>query len=91
MAEKLVIPVRVQPRASRSEVVGVTDGRLKIRTKAPPAEGRANGDVVKQLARAFGVPTSRISLKSGASGRLKIFIVEDPALKPAWLTDIHFR
>jgi len=91
MPESLLIRVRVQPGARRSEVAGIIDGRLRIRTTAPPTEGRANKDVAIQLAKAFGVPVSRISLESGAKGRLKTFSVRDPAIEPDWLADIHFR
>ena len=91
MPEIVRLPVRVQPRSIRSEIVAVSEGRLKIRTMAPAAEGRANRDVAKQLAKAFGVPRSRISLKTGVTGRLKTFVVEDPAVRPEWLQEIDFR
>ncbi len=32
--------VRVQPRASRTELAGERDGRLLIRVTAPPADGK---------------------------------------------------
>jgi uncharacterized protein YggU (UPF0235/DUF167 family) len=38
----LVVAVRVQPRASRDEVVGEMDGALKVRLQAPAVENRAN-------------------------------------------------
>jgi len=81
----------VQPRGSSSEILGVIDGRLKIKTTAPPADGRANKDVIRQLAKVFDVPPSRISLKSGATSRSKTFLVDRPAVFPAWLEDIAFR
>jgi uncharacterized protein (TIGR00251 family) len=87
----LVIQVRVQVRGSRSEILGVVDGRLKIRTTAPPTAGRANKDVIKQLARAFKVPPSRVTLKCGASARNKTFVVERPTVFPEWAEDIGFR
>jgi hypothetical protein len=91
IGETLLIPVRVQPRGSRSEILGVTDGRLRIKTTAPPTDGRANQDVIRQLAKAFGVPPSRVSLKSGATGRNKTFTVERAVELPHWLDDIAFR
>lgn len=87
----LLIPVRVQPRGSKSEILGVIDGRLKIKTTAPPADGRANRDAIRQLAKAFGVPPSRISLQNGATSRSKTFQVDRPTVFPAWLEDIAFR
>jgi hypothetical protein len=85
----LVVAVRVQPRGSRSEIQGVKDGRLRIKTTAPPADGRANKDVIRQLASEFGVPPSRIALKSGASQRNKTFEISTPALMPSWLRDLN--
>ena len=85
----LVVAVRVQPRGSRSEIQGVKDGRLRIKTTAPPADGRANKDVIRQLAKEFGVPPSCIALKSGASQRNKTFEISTPALMPSWLRDLN--
>jgi len=85
----LVVPVRVQPRGSRSEIQGVKDGRLRIKTTSPPADGRANQDVIRQLAREFGVPPSRIALKRGASQRNKTFVISRPAILPSWLSEVN--
>lgn len=90
MPARLLVPVRVQPRSSRQSIDGVVAGRLKIRTTAPPADGRANDDVARQLARAFGVPPSRVALKSGATGRSKTYIVTDPAKIPDWVEQLDF-
>jgi uncharacterized protein (TIGR00251 family) len=84
----LLIPVRVQPRSSRSEIQGVRDGRLRIKTTAPPADGKANKDVIRQLAREFGVPPSRIALKNGASQRNKTFTITRPSIMPSWLGEV---
>jgi len=89
-ARKLVIPVRVQARGAKSAILGFENGRLKVKTSAPPVDGRANKDVIRQLAAAFGVSPSRISLKRGAKSALKTFVIEDPAEMPAWAADIDF-
>ena len=85
----LLVPVRVQARGSRSEIQGVQDGRLRIKTTAPPADGKANKDVIRQLAGEFGVPPSRIALKSGASQRNKSFVISQPAVLPSWLRELN--
>jgi len=90
MGNRLLIPVRVQPRGSRNEIVGVVDGRLRIKTTAPPTDGRANKDIIRQLSKAFGVAPSRVALKSGAASRQKTFVIENPAVFPAWLSEIAF-
>jgi uncharacterized protein (TIGR00251 family) len=88
-AKKLVLPVRVQARGSRSEIQGVQDGRLRIKTTAPPADGKANKDIIRQLAREFGVSPSGIELKSGATQRNKTFVIASPQILPPWLKELR--
>jgi len=73
-----VINVRVQPRASRNEVLGVQDGRLRVRTTVAPTDGKANKSVILLLARHLGVAPSRITQSRGLTHRNKQFIVEGP-------------
>lgn len=83
--------MRVLPRGSRNEIGDVVDGRLRIKTTASPTDGRANRAVIRQVAKAFGVPPSRVSLKNGASGRNKTLVIERPEIIPGWVEDISFR
>ena len=76
--DDLIIDIRVQPRASRDEILGVRDGRLRVRTTAPPAGGEANRAVVKLLAKYLGVAPSRIVIRHGAAGRNKQVLVAGP-------------
>jgi uncharacterized protein len=70
--------VRVTPGA-RDEAVAATGERaLAVRVAAPPADGAANAAVIALLARALGVPKTRITLLRGASGRIKLFRVRPP-------------
>ena len=86
----LLVPVRVQARSKRRGIEGVEGGRLRVRTNAPPADGRANIDVARLLADAFGVPVSRVRLTRGAGSRLKTFEVLRPRLEPDWTSELHF-
>jgi uncharacterized protein (TIGR00251 family) len=74
------IPVRAQPRASRSELAGEYEGALKVRLAAPPVEGAANEELVRFLARILGVPKSAVRVVSGESGRNKMVEVEGVAV-----------
>lgn len=85
----IVVAIRVQTRGSRSEIQGVKNGRLRIKTTFPPADGKANKDAIRQLARAFGVPPSRVTLKSGASQRNKTFLISEPIVLPEWLREVQ--
>jgi uncharacterized protein (TIGR00251 family) len=70
------INVRLQPRASRSELTGLRDGVLIARVTAPPVDGKANAALCKLVARAAGVAPSRVSVVRGASAREKVVRVE---------------
>jgi uncharacterized protein (TIGR00251 family) len=72
----IIFAVRVQPRASRSGVVGELDGALKIRLAAPPVDGEANEELIRFLAKLFGVSRQRISLLSGQTSKNKVVRVD---------------
>jgi uncharacterized protein YggU (UPF0235/DUF167 family) len=71
-----LISIRVTPRSSNPGVgEWKTDpaGRafLEVRVAAAPTDGAANDEVIKLLAKAVGLPKSRLSIASGHTGRLK--------------------
>jgi len=67
----LVLDVRVQPRASRSEIAGVHGERLRILLQAPPVDGKANAALVEFVAGLFAVPRARVTIEHGLTGRDK--------------------
>jgi hypothetical protein len=67
----LVLEVRVQPRAARSEFAGLHGDRVRVRLQAPPVDGRANAALVEFLAAAFGVPRASVTIEHGLAGRDK--------------------
>jgi len=75
-SEAELLPVRVEPRARRNEVVGWRDGVLRVRVTAAPAGGEANRAVREVLARALRVPASRIALVRGGTVRDKLFRID---------------
>src|ERR1700690_1066629 len=68
----VVLSVRIQPRASKNEIVAMASGGLKIRLTAPPVDGAANEALVKFLAAVFSIPKSRVEIVSGHTSREKI-------------------
>jgi uncharacterized protein len=66
-----VLDVLVQPRASRTRVVGEHDGRLKVQLAAPPVDGEANAALVGFLADALSVRRADVSIVRGGTGRRK--------------------
>lgn len=81
--ERLLLSVRVQPRASRDEIVGPHgDDALKVRITAPPVDGKANAHLIRFLAKAFRVPRSRVTLVGGDSSRSKHLSIDSPTTLP---------
>jgi uncharacterized protein (TIGR00251 family) len=66
-----VLEILVQPRASRTKVVGEHQGRLKLALAAPPVEGEANQALVELLARLLGVRKADVTIEHGEAGRRK--------------------
>jgi uncharacterized protein (TIGR00251 family) len=67
--------VHVQPRASKSELVGWREGSLAVRLTAPPVEGAANKACRDFLAELLGVRRADVELVSGEKSREKRFRV----------------
>jgi uncharacterized protein (TIGR00251 family) len=67
----VTLELLVQPRASRTRVVGEHDGRLKLQLAAPPVDGEANAALVEFLARTLGVRKGEVTVLRGETGRRK--------------------
>ena len=81
--ETLFLSLQVQPRASQDQWVGGHGDAFKLRLTAPPVDGKANAQLIKYLARLFGVPKSRVSLLSGENERRKRVSIASPRHLPA--------
>ncbi|QDA31469.1 YggU family protein [Thermococcus indicus] len=71
--------VYVQPKAKRNEIEGIDEwrGRLKVKIKAPPVEGKANKELVKFLSKLLD---AQVELVRGETSREKDLLVKN--LKP---------
>lgn len=78
----VVLVLHVQPGAKRTEVAGVHGAALKIRLAAPPVDGKANAELLRFLAEAFGVPLRNVTLQRGETSRAKVVRIDAPARRP---------
>jgi len=67
----VILAVRVQPRASKTEISGVMEGALKVRLQAPALEDRANEALCEFLAQLLKTPKSAVRILSGHRSRSK--------------------
>ncbi|CAD5244185.1 DUF167 domain-containing protein [Thermococcus camini] len=70
-----ILLVYVQPKAKRNEIEGVDEwrGRLKVKIKAPPVDGKANKELVRFLSKVLG---AEVELVRGETSREKDVVVK---------------
>jgi uncharacterized protein len=71
-----LLSVRLTPRAARERLAAGPDGGFVAHVTAPPVEGAANAALCRLVARAAGVPPSRVSVVRGRRGRQKVVRVD---------------
>ena len=67
----VMLHVRVQPKASRNEVIVEPDGRIRVALTAPPVEGAANEALRAFLAKRLGIPRGSVRVVRGEKSRDK--------------------
>ena len=76
-AASATLSVRIQPRASKNEIIRREGGGLKIRLTAPPVDGAANEALVRFLADTLRVSKSQVEIVSGHTSRDKIIKIKN--------------
>jgi uncharacterized protein (TIGR00251 family) len=74
------IPLHVQPRARRSQIVGIHNRALKIKIAAPPVDDAANRAIVEFFSRLLGVSKSRVCIIAGEKSRDKVLRIDGLSL-----------
>ena len=73
----VLLPVTVQPRASRNAVVGLHGTALKLLLTAPPVNDAANAACLHFLADLLGISRARLSILRGTKARQKLICIAD--------------
>ena len=69
------LTVKVQPRASRTEIAGESGGALRVKVHSAPVDGKANEELRRFLAQRLGVAPSALTVARGESARHKVLWV----------------
>jgi uncharacterized protein len=72
----MILRVKVKPNARESSLVREADGTWLARLKSPPVDGKANEELIELVARHFQCGKSAVVIKSGASARTKLLMVQ---------------
>ena len=81
----ILLRLRIVPRASRTEVVGLYGDAIRIRLSAPPVDGAANETLLRFLSDRLSVPRSAVRLIAGDTSRSKVVTVSGIDLQQATL------
>jgi len=70
------IRVKVRPNAGESRLEEA-DGAWVARVRSPPVDGKANYELIGLVAKRFGLPRSRVTIRRGTAGRVKTVELAD--------------
>lgn len=70
-SDGVLLAVKLQPRASRTQVDGPVGNELRIKVTAPPVDAAANEALVRFLADVLGCGRNRVELIRGQTSRHK--------------------
>jgi uncharacterized protein (TIGR00251 family) len=73
--EGAIFEVHLHPRAKRTAITGILDGRLKLALTSPPVDGRANEELQRFLAKSFDVSRSAVVILAGEHSRSKRVLI----------------
>jgi len=64
------------------DYVKIQDDHIEIGVMAKPVKGEANLEIIKKIAKYFGIPKSHVRIISGEKSRDKIVEIVSPSSKP---------
>ena len=70
------LQVKVKPNARVSRFECADDGTWLAQLKSPPVDGKANQELIALVARHFACRKGQVSIRSGASGRMKLVRID---------------
>ena len=68
----LTLNIKVEPRSSKSGIVGPYGDALKVKLTSPPVEGKANKELIEVLAKGFKIAKKNVEIISGQSSKNKV-------------------
>ena len=75
-APSILVQIKVKPRSRASLLMQLPDGTWLANLKSPPVDGKANEELIALVAERWKCRRADVSIKSGASGRMKLVRIE---------------
>jgi len=67
----------VRPKAGKTRIVGLHDGRVKLAVASPPVDGKANLEVISFLCGFFDLKKQEVVIVAGEKSRKKTCLLGD--------------
>ena len=83
-ADGVYLAIKLQPRASRSEIGTPLGDELRIRVTAPPVDAAANEALLELLADTLACPRGAIQLVRGHTSRHKTVSIRGLTPEAVW-------
>jgi uncharacterized protein (TIGR00251 family) len=77
MTKMAILEITVSPKSSKQRITIDKENRIKAYLTAPPAEGRANAELVGLMSKILKIPKYKISIISGAKNKKKQLRFDD--------------
>ena len=75
-----IIQIKVKPNSRTSLLEQNADGTWLAQLKSSPVDGKANEELISLVAKHFKCAKSDVSIKSGATARLKLIQIRENQL-----------
>jgi uncharacterized protein (TIGR00251 family) len=82
-SDGVIVRCCVRPSSSKTAVVGLYNGALKISLAAPPVDGKANKALRTFIAKKLGLSKSLVSLVAGEKSKNKTVLCSKVTLNDA--------
>jgi uncharacterized protein (TIGR00251 family) len=76
IAGGISLRLRILPRSSRNEIIGLRGDRLCLKLTAPPVEGEANKACKRFISETLGVPLQAVDIVSGEKSKDKVLKIK---------------
>lgn len=70
--DALILKIKVEPRSSRSGIVGQLGDAIKVKLNSPPVDGKANIELIELLAKEYGISKKNVEIISGFNSKNKL-------------------
>ncbi len=71
------LKIKVIPKARKKMIKTGNDGVIRVYLNSPPADGKANKELIQYLSGELSIPKTTITIIKGASSRDKVLEIPD--------------